>query len=234
MMKKSFFVSVLIFSFISLMSCAFRNHEVFWKKKEIPCLRRVVILGFRPVSPIFKGSSYVRCPISNNTFRGEKVSENVAATMTKLLLRHIMTYKDFEIITPQIAEKEFLDLYQVIDNTSKKELLLEYIKQIGLAFDADAVLLGHVFRWEERVGSDFSAMKPASVSFDLHLIETEKGKVVWTEEFDKTQQSLSENLLEIKTFIKGKGRWLTAKGLAEIGIAGMVKKLLKTQRKCKR
>ncbi len=234
MMKKSFFVSVLIFSFMSLMSCSFRNHEVFWKKKEIPCLRRVVILGFRPVSPIFKGSSYVRCPISNNTFRGEKVSENVAATMTKLFLKHIMTYKDFEIITPQIAEKEFLDLYQVIDNTSKKELLLEYIKQIGLAFDADAVLLGHVFRWEERVGSDFSAMKPASVSFDLHLIETEKGKVVWTEEFDKTQKSLSENLLEIKTFIKGKGRWLTAKGLAEIGIAGMVKKLLKTQRKCKR
>ncbi len=231
-MKRSFPTLILILSFVSVISCSFRRNEI--QKEEIPCLKRVVILGFRPVSPIFKGSSYVRCPISNNTFRGERVSEDVTATMTNLFLKHISNNKYFEIIMPQMVENEFLDLYQVIDNTRKKEILLNYIRQIGLAFDADAVLLGHVFRWEERVGSDFSAIKPASVSFDLHLIETEKGKVVWTEEFDKTQRSLSENLLEIKTFIKGKARWLTAKGLADIGISEMVKKLLKTQRKCEK
>ncbi len=234
MMKRSFPTFILILSLISVVSCSFRRNELRWEKEEIPCLKRVVILGFRPVSPIFKGSSYVRCPISNNTFRGERVSKDVTTVMTNLFLKHISNNKYFEIVMPQMVEKEFWDLYQVIDNTRKKELLLNYLRQIGLAFDADAVLLGYVFRWEERVGSDFSAMKPASVSFDLHLIETEEGKVVWTEEFDKTQKSLSENLLEIKTFIKGKGRWLTAKGLAEIGIAGMVKKLLKTQRKCKK
>ncbi|RLB10804.1 MAG: hypothetical protein DRG27_02385 [Deltaproteobacteria bacterium] len=231
-MKRSFPTLILILSFVSVISCSFRRNEI--QKEEIPCLKRVVILGFRPVSPIFKGSSYVRCPISNNTFRGERVSEDVTATMTNLFLKHISNNKYFEIVMPQMVENEFLDLYQVIDNTRKKEILLNYIRQIGLAFDADAVLLGHVFRWEERVGSDFSAIKPASVSFDLHLIETEKGKVVWTEEFDKTQRSLSENLLEIKTFIKGKARWLTAKGLADIGISEMVKKLLKTQRKCEK
>ncbi len=230
-MKRFFPVFVMILFFVA---CSFERQKVFWKNKEIPCLRRLVIIGFRPVSPIFKGSSYVRCPISDNTFRGEKVSENIATMMTELLVKHISNKGHFEIITPQTVEKEFLDIYQVIDNTDKKDLLLEYIKQIGFAFNANAVLLGHVFRWEERIGSDFSAMRPASVSFDLHLIETEKGEVVWTEEFDKTQKSLSENLLEIKTFIEGKGRWLTAKGLADIGISRMVKKLLRTQKRCRK
>jgi len=126
-----------------------------------------------------------------------------------------------------------LDLYESIDS-AKKKLLLEYLKQIGLAFNADAVILGHVFRWEERAGSDFAASKPASVAFDIHIVGIEKGRVLWSAEFDKTQRSLSENLLDIKTFIKGKGKWMTAKKLANVGITNMVNKIIKSQKGCKK
>ncbi len=233
-MKRPFFFVALFLAF-SLSTCSLRRYEGAGKKKaQIPCLKKIVIIGFRPISPIFKGSSFVRSPISGNTFRGGKVSEDIATCMTEFLVERISEERNLELITPDIVKKEFLDIHQVIDSTYRKDILLEYIKQIGKTFDADAVILGYVFRWEERVGSDFSSISPASVAFGLYLIDTEKGEVIWKNEFDKTQQSLSENLLEIKTFIKGKGRWLTAEGLAKIGLSEMVKKLLKTQRGCKR
>ncbi len=228
-MKKILFFSILTIFFLN----ACYNRYTFRRERKIPCLHRIVVIGFRPGRPIFKKSSYLRCIISGSTFRGEIVSKEVLNTMEEMLLKELSKKKGLEIIPPSVVEETFLDVYNVIDNTSKRELLLEYLRQIGITFDADAVMIGHVFRWEERIGSDFAASKPASVSFDLHLIDTEKGEVVWTKEFDKTQQSLTENLLGIKIFVKGKGKWLTAKGLAGIGISEIVKDLFKTQKGCR-
>jgi len=228
-MKKILFLSIL--TIFLLNACS--NRYASRRERKIPCLHRIVVIGFRPGKPVFKNSSYLRCIISGSTFRGEIVSKEVLDTMAEMLLKELSKKKGLEIIPPSVVEETFLDVYNVIDNTSKKGLLLEYLRQIGITFDADAVMIGHVFRWEERVGSDFAAAKPASVSFDLHLIDTENGKVVWTKEFNKTQQSLTENLLGIKIFVKGKGRWLTAKGLAGIGISEMIKELFKTQKDCK-
>jgi hypothetical protein len=46
--------------------------------------------------------------------------------------------------------------------------------------------------------------------------------VLWKARFDKTQISLSENLFDIQTFFKAKGRWMTAAEMAEIGLEEMV------------
>ncbi len=175
----------------------------------------------------------MRCPISENTFRGARVSDKVIAYMTELLLRDLSKKDIFSITYPEEVKREFLDLYDSIDNANRK-LLLEYLRQIGLAFNADAVILGHIFRWEERIGSDFAASRPASVAFDIHLVGVEKGEVLWSDEFDKTQRALSENLLDIKTFIKGKGKWMTARKLAEMGITNMINRLIKSQKGCER
>jgi hypothetical protein len=49
-----------------------------------------------------------------------------------------------------------------------------------------------------------------------------EGVILWKARFDKTQISLSENLFDLQTFLKAKGRWMTADELAEMGLADFV------------
>ncbi len=90
--------------------------------------------------------------------------------------------------------------------------------RIGESLAADAFLAGHVWRWKDRQGGELGVESPASVHFDLRLIRLRDKAIVWGYEYDKTQQSLTENLLDLKTFLRAKGRWLSAFELAELGL----------------
>jgi len=61
--------------------------------------------------------------------------------------------------------------------------------------------------------------------FDLHLVSSEDGAILWKDSFTKTQLSLSENVLDISTFIKSGSKWLTARELARIGMEDMIKEV---------
>jgi hypothetical protein len=80
------------------------------------------------------------------------------------------------------------------------------------------VIVGYLFRFEDRVGSNYAASKPASVAFDLHLIDVSTGKIVWTGGFDETQQALSDNLFNLDLFIERGGTWVAADRMAEEGL----------------
>jgi len=89
------------------------------------------------------------------------------------------------------------------------------------------VLLGRVERYEERIGSDWSVNRPASVAFKLLLIETATGRVLWKGSFDEAQQPLSENLLTLRRFVSRKARWVTAADLAETGFKELVDSMVR-------
>jgi hypothetical protein len=74
----------------------------------------------------------------------------------------------------------------------------------------------YIYRYEERIGGNFGAEKPASVGFHMHLMEGNVALRVY--EFDETQRPLSENLLGLGKFIRRGGRWITAEQLAGEGI----------------
>ena len=105
-----------------------------------------------------------------------------------------------------------------MDPASSYQHEVEVLKEEGYA----CVLLGRVERYEERIGSDWSVNRPASVAFRLLLMETSTGRVVWKGSFDETQQPLSENLLTLKTFLRRKARWVTAEDLAQSGFDRLV------------
>ncbi len=88
------------------------------------------------------------------------------------------------------------------------------------------VLLGQVDRYEERVGSDWSVSRPASVAFKVLFFDSATGQVVWTGGFDETQHSLSENLLTLTYFISRKARWVTASHLLEDGVRYLVETMV--------
>jgi len=99
----------------------------------------------------------------------------------------------------------------------------DMLQKIGKSFSSDAILFGYIYRWTERAGTEYGVESPASVAFDLHLVSTDNGSNLWKDSFKKTQVSLSENLLDLSTFLNSSGKWLTAKELAHFGLENMIK-----------
>ena len=92
------------------------------------------------------------------------------------------------------------------------------LRRIGEAVHADAVVVGRMQRYRERVGDQWGAQSPASVAFVLDLIDVRRGDVVWSARFDETQKPLSENIFALGN-LGGRGiRWLSAEQLTQDGV----------------
>ena len=99
---------------------------------------------------------------------------------------------------------------------------LTLAREAGQHLQYDAVMVTSVERYQERKGSEYSVNEPASVAFSLKLLAVDSGEIIWSADFDQTQQPLLENILP-KSRATGSGfRWLTA---AELTSAGLTKKL---------
>ena len=102
---------------------------------------------------------------------------------------------------------------------------LARLRKIGEMVYADAVMVGRMLRYRERVGDRWGAQSPASVAFALDLIDVRRGDVIWSARFDETQKPLSENIFALGD-IKQRGiRWLTAEQLAQEGVRKAVGEL---------
>ena len=98
---------------------------------------------------------------------------------------------------------------------------LSLAREAGRQLNYDAVLVTEVSRYQTRTGSAYAVDKPASVAFSFKLLAIASGQVIWSADFDQTQQPLFGNILGSRS--TGSGfRWLTAAELAE---AGLTKKL---------
>jgi hypothetical protein len=94
-------------------------------------------------------------------------------------------------------------------------------REAGQQLHYDAVLVTEVERYQTRTGSAYAVDNPASVALSFKLLAIARGQVIWSADFDQTQQPLFENILSSRS--TGSGfRWLTA---AELAKAGLTKKL---------
>ena len=94
-------------------------------------------------------------------------------------------------------------------------------REAGQQLNYDAILVTGVERYQTRTGSAYAVVDPASVAFSLKLLAIKSGRVIWSADFDQTQQPLFQNILSSRS--TGSGfRWLTA---AELAKAGLTKKL---------
>ena len=107
------------------------------------------------------------------------------------------------------------ELEGVQSEQSGKALYLA--RDAGQQLHYDAVLVTEVERYETRVGSAYAVDKPASVTLSFKLLAIASSRVIWSADFDQTQQPLFENILSSRS--TGSGfRWLTAAELAEAGL----------------
>ena len=114
-------------------------------------------------------------------------------------------------------------IYERYANILGQERPLAVLKKVGADLEADSIIYGYVYRYRERKGLPYAAEKPASVAFEIHLFRVSDGALVWRGRFDKTQTSLVEDVFQASAFVKGGGKWMTAKELAEEGIESIVK-----------
>ncbi len=112
--------------------------------------------------------------------------------------------------------------------TPRGTLPVAIVKSISEKTGAEVVLTGVVTRYEDREGGPVGVRKPASVGFAVNLISTMDGTILWNGKYAETQKTLAEDLGMFFTFLKRKGKWLTAEELAKYGVDEVLKVMPKS------
>jgi len=181
-----------------------------------PIIQTLVVVGFRAAITNGEGPELVRNPITGTSFMSWPVPENVVDWLTDQLFEMLAQDKGRHLVPPGQAQGV---VESIMHSDTKLGIHpLEMIQDVGKAFGADAVLIGQLYRWQDRVGTDYGVETPASIAFDVSLVRPSDGAILWRGNYDKTQKSLFENLFDLKTYVRSGGRWLTARELAGFGL----------------
>ena len=212
---------LLIMGVVFLSAC--KTHIVVNKTSEMPTdIEKILILPFKDMSAVYGENMNIRCPLSSNVYMTGKVAIGTVDMLTDHMFDLLKDSKDFKLIPSSQAEGVLPGLLS--KNTTKLPEL-QLLVETGRALDADAVIMGHIYRFKERVGNKYSVDSPASVTFDVHLIHVDSGRMAWNGHFHETQRSLLEDLFQIGTFLRRKGKWITAKEMATSGLDDLLKTL---------
>ena len=191
---------LLILPFVLSLSCA-RMMQDETVKELVP----VKSIGVLPAQP----ASITVQPSDTKTM---KQLEDGAQIINTLLLDYFRDHKNVRFIS-----QTELESLQGVQAGNPLYVAREAGRQLGY----DAVLVTEVMRYQDRTGSAYAVDSPASVAFSLKLLTAANSQVIWSADFDQTQQPLFDNILQSRT--TGSGfRWLTA---AELTQAGLTKKL---------
>jgi hypothetical protein len=122
--------------------------------------------------------------------------------------------------------------WQIVDDLTVGEALRRHYGEVraptaseaqaaATILQVDAVVRGDVRVFEERIGTELAAKRPAHVVFGVELMRPD-GVALWQGQYAEQQQSLSENLWNLPGFVRAGGTWVRARELAEIGAAQLV------------
>ena len=120
--------------------------------------------------------------------------------------------------------KESLDTYREMPKDDIKDTIQTRAQMLGGKLNANLIVAGNVWRYKDKVGGSRGVQSPSSVAFAIYLIEVSSGKLLWKSAFSETQKSLSENVLEARSFFKRGAKWLTANELAQFGVKELFEK----------
>lgn len=190
------------------------------KPPNLAGIDKISILPFKDMAAVFGEGVNGRCPVCGKVFTTGEVAESAADMLTEHLFIVLKDRKNIELIPSSHAQGVMSELLAGSNKTLReRDLQIE----IGRALNSDAIFVGYVYRFKERVGSEYSVDLPASVAFDLHLIRVDDGRVLWSAHLDETQQPLSDDLFRLSLFLRRKAKWITAKEMAVSGLEDILK-----------
>jgi len=195
-----------------LMGCAgsaVRESESFVPGHRSPGI--VVVVPFFTSRTDFAGQKLVRYPGFEGYITVGEIAPEGPEIVTGLFRQRLIG-NGYSVVSQELVERT---LPSARSQEGKPEVLAQ---RLSLQLKGDAVLMGWVFRYRERIGNAWGAQRPASVSFVALLYNGRDGNLLWRGKFDETQKPLSEDALDFVSFLRRGGRWLTARQLASDGM----------------
>ena len=195
---------------ISLIMCLGSGcaKPILWPEGPV---RSAVLIPFFVRTPSEPGKMFAEDPMSGHLFVTGEIVPNARRELTDLLYEKLIDFPQLRLVPLREVERTMKTGDFARDPIGSAQ-------KIGDAFGVDGVVLGWVFRYEERIGSAISVERPASVSFAIHLFGVKEGRILWGGIFQETQQPLSENVLRLTAFLRRRGAWLRARSLASVGM----------------
>ena len=178
-----------------------------------PVVKRLAVIAFQPLLPA-EGSTMVVCPLCSAGFSSGKIEKGAEKLVQESFIDKLQDFNQLKVLPPE----KVMAVYNRIVAESLKQPLVDVLIKAGAELQADIIVVGYVYRYAERVGYDFSAERPASVAFEIRLLNAKDGSTLWRGVFDKTQKSLMEDIFQASSFFKGGAKWLTASQLAKLGM----------------
>ena len=154
---------------------------------------RVAVLPFRTGGTLDALAAFAR---TSEAAEPEEVGVTVARALAERLAER------FRVVDPDLV-------FGTAGRVEAGAYDAAFAARVASKVGAELAVLGAVTRFRQREGSAWAAQTPASVAYDAALVRVADGAVLGRERFDYTQQSLSENLLDLPWFIEGGGRWMT-------------------------
>jgi hypothetical protein len=218
--KNNDLFKIFVLTSMVFLSACRGDHIVKEEPSVLSGVKKILILPFKDMSGVFGENENARCPVCGKVFTTGEVEENAADMLTDHVFILLKDRKEIELIPSSQAQGVMSGLLAENKNAFQERNLGV---ETGRALNADAVVVGYIYRFRERVGARYSVDLPASVAFDIHLIRVVDGRVLWGGHFDETQRPLSDDLFRLSTFVQRKARWITAKEMAISGLDDLFK-----------
>ena len=205
---------------LMVVSCHYRDETSVTASERKIIFDRIAVVPFQQIAPEGTEGGAVRCPLCGMTFNAVRAPGNPEKILETLFLEELNKNKPkFHLLDGERVAAVF----RRVSTNSLKAPLRQVLQDVGSELGAEAVVAGYVYRFRERKGVAYAVEQPASVTFEIHLLRVSDGALVWRGAFDKTQSSLMEDLFQISSFYRGKGRWVTAKELMGEGLEQILK-----------
>jgi len=202
-----------------LSGCHYRDGVVTdLQKGGSVSFNRIAVVPFQRISAEDDSVKAARCPLCGSILTSEKFPQGAEKIIEEIFFEKLGHGKKIQLIAPERVGAVF----DRISMESSKAPMSDVLMKVGNELGAEGIIISYVYRYRERKGYSYSAERPASVAFEIHLVRVSDGTIVWKGIFDKTQVSLMENLFQIASFFKGGGQWVTAKELTTEGIDALL------------
>jgi hypothetical protein len=180
----------------------------------------VVVVPFIDMSAIFGSDASVRGPATHQVFVTGPVEAGARERLDGMLRQELSRWQVLNWDTAAIDSNAL-----PAEAITQHEAHLRALRDVGVAGGGEVVLAGYLYTFEDRRGGDYGVESPASIAFELVLIQVSTGQLIWRKRYDEQQQPLSNNLMAIGRFFKRKGRWVAALEMARQAIDEMMPEL---------
>jgi hypothetical protein len=182
---------------------------------DVVNLRRVAVMPFLLGNSNLNADDRVQ-PVLDCTLMDfcQAVNDELVAGAEAVLTREMQRAMELRFYDRVVPLADAAAIYDRLPQNRQVDTPRQLAQRFGQAAGADHVLLGSVWRYQNRTPES-----GASVAFAVYLLQVDNGRRVWRGRFDKTQQALTDDLQDAGLFFKGGARWLSAEELTRLGIS---------------